>query len=68
MVKKEWTDNECIAMMHKERANSFRMVADWVEKHKVSWSEVVKLLRDSADEAEAQIIVVNLRDSKALNP
>lgn len=57
------TDNEAISLMHKYLTEMFRSTADHVEKHNLSAEEIIKLLRELADESEAQEIVVNLRDN-----
>lgn len=48
--------------MHQDRASSFRAIADYIEKFGCSPKEIIAFLRESADEAEAQAMVVDLRD------
>ena len=61
-AKLEFTGNEAISMMHENQANAFRAIADHVEKWKYSAEGIIKLLRESADECEAQAMVVDFRD------
>lgn len=56
------TDNEAIEMMHNHVAFAYRSVADFFEKHQMHYKDVVKFLRDAADDSEAQAMVVKLRD------
>jgi len=61
-VAKVFTSNEAISMMHQDKANAFRCIADHFEKHKYMLEEIVSFLRETADECEAQALVVELRD------
>lgn len=61
-MKKEWTDNEVISFMHRERETALRAIANHVEKHEYDSIQIIELLREIADEAEAQAMVVDLRD------
>jgi hypothetical protein len=54
--------NDVEAYMHHERATALRLIADHVEKHNFPADEIIKFMREIADEAEAQRIVVELRD------
>lgn len=58
----EFTQNDTVSLMHQDRASSFRAIADYIEKFGCSPKEIIALLRESADEAEAQAMVVDLRD------
>lgn len=60
--KPEYTSNEAISMMHRCAAKDFRLVADHCEEHNYPSDEIIKFLRELADEQEAQAIVVDLRD------
>ena len=62
-MKKEFTRNETVALMHENEANAFRMIADHIERFKIDHEESVRLLREIADEKEAQAMVVSLRDN-----
>jgi len=59
----EFSRNDAVSLMHQERATSLRAIADHVEKHRYSAEEIIILLREIADEAEAQAIVTDLRDT-----
>jgi hypothetical protein len=59
---KEFTENEALEMMHKGESISLRKIADYVEKHKLGYQDVVAFLREVADEHEAQVMVIKLRD------
>lgn len=48
--------------MNKDTSEAFRLVADYIEKHKINWQESSALLRHIADEKEAQSVVCQLRD------
>lgn len=61
-VPSNLTKNEIIALMHDANADSFRAIAAHIEKFEYSLKDVVALLRESADECEAQAIVCGLRD------
>jgi hypothetical protein len=61
--KPRHTDNEAIALMHRYLTDMLRSTADHSEKHNLSSDEIIKLLRELADESEAQQVVVNLRDN-----
>lgn len=56
------TYNEIVAIMHKEGASMLRDIADHIEKWQHSTQEIVTLLREIADEKEAQSVVVKLRN------
>lgn len=57
-----FTDNEAVSAMHKNTSNAFLSMADYIEKWEMDYKEVVKLLREIADEQDAQSMVVKLRD------
>lgn len=63
MNEPKYTANEAIAMMHKCAAKDFRLIADHCEKHNYPAGEIIKFLRELADEQEAQVIVVDMRDN-----
>lgn len=54
--------NEVEALMHDERASAFRKVADHFKTFEFTIEEAIELMHEIADEAEAQAIVVRLRD------
>lgn len=58
----DFTRNEVISLQHQERAGALRAIANHVEKHEYSSEQIIDLLREVADEAEAQAMVVDLRD------
>jgi hypothetical protein len=57
-----FSQNDVEAFMHHERATALRLIADHVEKHEYPSDEIIKYMREIADEAEAQRMVVDLRD------
>ena len=57
-----WTDNEVVEIMLKNNEEAFRKTADFIERFEMEWQDVVKFLRESADEMQAQQMVVKLRD------
>jgi hypothetical protein len=59
----EFTGNQTISLMHQDRASALRAIADHIEKHKYTSAQIIELLREVADEAEAQAMVVELRDT-----
>lgn len=58
----EYTRNEAVALMHRDRAEALKKLADHFEKWQPPVGEIVRFLREIADEAEAQAMVVELRD------
>lgn len=60
--EKVFTIYDTEVLMHKDAANSYRLIAAHVEEHNYSAMQIVEWLRELADEAEAQIVVVELRD------
>lgn len=56
------TKNALEAMIHEGRAEAFRQIAEFIEEIELTATESAALLRELADEAEAQAIVVRLRD------
>lgn len=63
--KREWTDNEAIAMMHRNTRNILRDIADFIFKHEMDYEETSEYLREIADEMDAQAMVVELRDNQS---
>lgn len=63
MNQPEYTRNETISLMHQDKASAFRAIADHIEKLRYSPKEIIKLLRECADEVEAQAVVADLRDT-----
>ena len=61
-AKLEFTGNEAVSMMHQDKASAFRSIANFIEKNQYSLEETVIFLRETADECEAQAMVVDLRD------
>ena len=64
MAKREWTDNEAIAMMHRNTRNALRQIADFILKHEMDYEESSEYLLEIAEEMDAQAMVVDLRDKK----
>lgn len=60
--KSRFTDNEVSIMMHDNAAQSFRIIAEFTKKEKMSADRIINLLIEAADEHEAQSVVVKLRD------
>jgi len=60
--KADLSFNQIIGLMHEEGAYGLRQIADWIEKWQPSLPEIIEMLRNIADEKDAQSIVVNLRD------
>lgn len=56
------TRNEILHLMYKSESNNIKEIANYIEKHKLDWEECAKLLREIADEQDAQSVVVRLRD------
>jgi hypothetical protein len=63
MPEKVFTKNDAIALMHKDRASSLRKIAEHIRKYQLSLVDTYILLMELADEAEAQAMVVDLRDT-----
>jgi DTW domain-containing protein YfiP len=61
-LDKVFTKNEAVVLMHKDAASSYRLIAAHVEEHNYNAEQIIEWLRELADEAEAQIVVVELRD------
>ena len=62
MAEKVFTKNEAEAMLHINAKDSYRRIAAHVEEHNYTAWDIIDWLRELADEAEAQSIVVTLRD------
>jgi hypothetical protein len=62
MAENVFNKNDVEAMICKDSAMSFRLIAAHCEEHNYPASEIIKWLRELADEQEAQAIVVELRD------
>jgi hypothetical protein len=62
MPDKVFTTNEAVIMMHKNECISLRSIADFAEEHHYNSEQIISWLRELADENEAQIVVVELRD------
>lgn len=62
MADKKWTDNEAIEMMHSNTAKAFKSVANYARNHSLSKKEIIDFLIETAEEMEAQAIVVKNRD------
>jgi hypothetical protein len=54
--------NETIALMHRNSAYAMRQLSDYIEKHNLPISEIVRLLHEIADEQDAHAVVCDLRD------
>lgn len=67
MARKNFTKDEVVAAMHRERELTATMVADFVEKYKIPYTEVVKLLREIAEQAEMAIIDIEMQNSKGFS-
>lgn len=62
MIKKEFTMNETVALMHEDTATVLRGIVSFVEKWKCEREEIIDFLIEVADNKEAQSVVVRLRD------
>jgi hypothetical protein len=62
MKKSKLSDNDIVALTHRNAAYGYRLIADYIEKHKLDYEDAAQLLRDMADEVAAQAVVVELRD------
>lgn len=62
-AKKVFTKNDAVAMMHRHRAISLREISKHISKHDMRLDEICKLLDEIADEADAQAMVTDLRDT-----
>lgn len=60
--KEKFTGNEAVEMMHKNTATAFKKVADFLEKHDYDTEQAIDYLRETAEELEAQALVVSMRD------
>lgn len=61
-----FTKNEALAMIHECSAKDLRLIASHAEEHNYTVEQIIDWLRELADEAEAQVVVVNMRDSPIL--
>jgi hypothetical protein len=59
-MKAYFTSNETLALMYENTADALRRIADYIEKWKHDNEQTVDLLREIADEHEAQSMVVSL--------
>lgn len=62
MADNTFNKNDVEALICKDAAKSFRLIADHVEEHNYPACEIIKWLRELADEQEAQAIVIDLRE------
>lgn len=64
-MNKEFTENETLSLMYKNVAQNLNEIANHIERCPELYDlpSVVKLLREIADEQEAQSMVVELRDN-----
>lgn len=62
-AKKVFTQNDAVSLMNRHRAISFREVAKWIEETKPSSDYISTMLMEMADDADAQAMVVDLRDT-----
>lgn len=58
----ELTRNEILDLMYRSESANLKTLADYIEKHELDWQESAQLIREIADEQDAQSIVVRLRD------
>ena len=61
-AKLVFTKNEAVALAHEDRAAAFRRVVEYVKKTGVDMEYLLGLLEEMAEEADAQALVVRLRD------
>lgn len=54
--------NEAIILMYENTYESLNKIANYIEYHGLSVFEAIKLLRDSANQLEAQSKVVEIRE------
>lgn len=57
-----FTKNEAESMICKRAAEDLRLIASHVEEHNYSSEKIIEWLRELADQSEAQIVVIELRD------
>lgn len=62
MSKPSLTRTEVLCLMHEEGSWLLREIATHVEKWKLPTDEIVKLLREIADEKEGQSLVIKVKD------
>lgn len=60
--KEKFTGNEAVEMMHNNTATAFKKVADFLDKNEYGVEQAIRFLRESAEEMEAQALVVSMRD------
>lgn len=57
-----YTRNQCVEMMHQNTAMAFNKTADFFEREEYTGEMAIEYLRDTAEQMEAQVIVVSMRD------
>jgi len=62
MTDNVFNKNDVEALICKDAAQSFRLIATHCEEHNYPASEIIKWLRELADELEAQVMIIELRD------
>ena len=62
MAGNVFNKNDVELLICQDAAKSFRLIAHHCEEHNYPASEIIKWLRELADEQEAQAMVVELRD------
>lgn len=62
-VKVPYTANEIISLLHKNTARYLRDIAKHIQTHQQTTEQIIQLLLESADELDAQSMVVELRDT-----
>lgn len=62
MPKKEWTKNEAVEMMHTNTSKALKSIANFVREYEYTAEEIIDYLIDTAEQMEAQALVVAMRD------
>lgn len=57
-----YTRNQSVEMMHQNTANAFNQTADFFEREEYTGEMAIEYLRKTAQELEAQALVVSMRD------
>lgn len=57
-----YTRNQSVEMMHQNTANAFNKTADFFEREEYTGEMAIEYLRDTAEQLEAQALVVAMRD------